>query len=75
MELAGYRENIERLNSAFPNQGAISIPECAKFLSLDVKTVYNLIKPYNKNPIPTKLIGTRRRVIPVVALARWLCQR
>lgn len=75
MEFAGYRENIEFLNVMFPGRVTISISECAKAMGCDIKTVYNLIKPYRKNPIPTQLIGTRRRVVPIVGLARWLCMK
>ena len=75
MELAGYRENIEFLNEMFPGRVTITIPECAKVMDCNVKTIYELIKPYRKNPIPTQLIGSRRRVVPIVGLARWLCQK
>ena len=75
MELKGYRENIEQLNEKFPGRVAISIKECSEVLNCNVKTVYESIKPYRKNPIPTLLIGSRKRLIPITGLARWMCLR
>lgn len=75
MELAGFRENLEFLRGMFPGRVTISLSECATAMGCDIKTIYELIKPYRKNPIPTQLIGTRRKVVPLVGLARWLCSR
>ena len=75
MELPGYRENIERLDKLFPNKAAITIPECAEVLGINIKTAYELTHKGRKNPIPTQLIGTKRRIVPIVGLARWMCLR
>ena len=75
MELPGYRENIERLDKMFPNRVTITLAECAQVLGVNIKTVYELISKGRKNPIPCLLIGSRRKVIPIVGLARWMCMR
>lgn len=73
MELAGYRENLALLQEMFPDRAVISLPECAKVLGLNIKTVYETVEPYHKNPIPTKVVGSRKRVVPITGLARWMC--
>ena len=75
MELPGYRENIERLDNLFPDRVTISVKECAGVLGVNIKTVYGLISRTHKNPIPTNLIGSRHRVIPIVGLVRWMSKR
>ena len=75
MELAGYRENIEMLQDLFPGRVTINLSECAQILGVNIKTVYESTKPYRKNPIPTQLVGGRKRVVPLVGLARWMCKR
>lgn len=75
MELAGYRENIEMLQDLFPGRMTIDLPECAQVLGVNIKTVYESIKPYRKNPIPTQVVGGRKRVVPIVGLARWMCKK
>ena len=74
MEFAGYRETIELLSEVFPNRGAISVAECADFLGLNIKTVYASIVRRN-NPMPSINVSTRKRMIPVISLAYWLCKK
>ena len=75
MELVGYRETLAVLQDIFPGRVVISLPECAKVLGLNIKTVYETVEPYHKNPIPTKLVGGRKKVVPLVGLARWMCSK
>lgn len=74
MEFAGYRETIELLSDVFPNRGAISVSECAKFLGVDIKTVYASIARRN-NPLPSINVSSRKRMVPVIPLAYWLCKK
>lgn len=71
MELAGYRENLELLQIAFPHRVAISVSECATVMALDRKTVYAVIQR-KENPLPTIRMG-RKIMIPIAKLARWMC--
>lgn len=73
MELVGYRENLELLREAFPNQAAISVEDCAKVLNVSKRLVYDSIRAV-KNPLPAVRMG-RRVTIPVARLARWMCLR
>lgn len=75
MELVGYRENLEMLQELFPGRAVISLPECAKALDLNIKTVRECTMSYRKNPIPTQIVGSRKKVIPIAGLARWMCKK
>lgn len=72
MELVGYRETLETLNDMFPDRVAIDVDECAKALGVNIKTVYTSINRVN-NPLPTVKIGSRKTMIPIARLARWMC--
>ena len=74
MELVGYRENLQMLNELFPDRVSIDVEECAKVLGVNVKTVYNSINRVH-NPLPSVVVGNRKRMIPIARLARWLCIR
>lgn len=39
MEKQDYRDNLEQLNEAFPEKGALKISDVAKYLGLDRRTV------------------------------------
>lgn len=74
MELAGYRETLATLNELFPDRVAIDVEECARALGVNVKTVYTSINRVH-NPLPTVNLGTRKLMIPLARLARWMCLR
>ena len=74
MDLVGFRENYELLRELFPGRATISLPECADALGVNIKTVYESVKTYKKNPIPTQTVGGRKKVVPIAGLARWMCK-
>lgn len=71
MEKAGYRENLEILMMAFPGRVTITPFEAAKVMNVDIKTIYSTMSRV-KNPLPTKTLASRKVVIPIGALARWM---
>lgn len=74
MELVGFREELERLNTLFPGRIYISVSEYAKMTDSNVKTVYSSTKAA-VNPLPSVKLGRKKIMIPIVALARWNCIR
>ena len=68
MELKGYRENLELINTLFNGRVAITVYECADVLGVNHKTVREVIRRVN-NPIPTVRVG-RRIMIPVARFAQ-----
>ena len=74
MELKGYRENLEYLQSLFPDVFALNVAQTAKALGVDARTIYNSFENVN-DPLPRKIIGKNRIVIPIPELARYMCRR
>ncbi len=71
MEKSGYRENYEILRDLFPGRATISTVEAANVVGSDVRTIRAAIERVN-DPLPARKIGTKT-VIPIPALARWMC--
>lgn len=71
MEFKGYREALEFLENLFPGRVFIGISEFAEISGLNYKTVYDAIED-SKNPLPSKILGKKRIIIPIPALARWM---
>jgi hypothetical protein len=74
MELDGYRENLEFLHRLYPGVMALSVSQTAEALGVDVRTVYASFKKVN-NPLPRKIIGKNRSIVPIPELARYMCRR
>jgi excisionase family DNA binding protein len=71
MEKEGYRDALAFLIDRFPDKGFLTVNEAAEFLGAHLTTVYDAIRR-KKNPLPAKkLCG--KIVIPIPALARWMC--
>ena len=71
MEKEGYRDALAFLIDRFPDKGFLTVNEAADFLGAHLTTVYDAIRR-KKNPLPSKkLCG--KIVIPIPALARWMC--
>lgn len=70
-EMEGYHEQLVRLSERFPGREAISIKECCEALPLDRRTILA------DKTFPAKRVNgrsSRKYIIPLVALARWMCQ-
>lgn len=72
MEKEGYRATLAMLQDLYPGRTAISVDEAAVAIGADRKTIYAAVKR-RFNPIPSQKLTPRRIVIPIPALARWLC--
>lgn len=72
MEKEGYRATLAMLSDLYPGRAALSVDEVAKAIGANRKTVYNAIQR-RYNPIPSHKLSTKRIVIPLSGLARWLC--
>ena len=71
MEKEGYRETLAFLSGMFPGKAFITVNEAAELIGAHITTVYDAIKR-KRNPLPSKkLCG--KIVIPIPALARWMC--
>lgn len=73
-ERADYRTNITNIKETFPNVGALTIEQTAKWLSVDRRTVKSLIQR-RYNPLPAVDIGGGKNKvyrIPIEALARFI---
>lgn len=73
-EKTDYRANIANLREVFPNVGALTVEQAAKWLSVDRRTVKALIQR-RSNPLPAIDIGAGKNKIyrvPVEALARFV---
>lgn len=71
-EKEGYREQIERLAEIYPNKVVLSVPETAKVLGVDVRTVVALIQ--NRKLNATNISAgkkNKRFVIPITSIARF----
>ena len=60
-----FRENLARLDTAFPGQELIPVKKAAAYLGLDVRTIIN------KKDLPKKRAG-KFWMIPKTGLASWL---
>lgn len=72
MEKAGYRDQLALLREMFPTRVAITPAEAAKALGWDARTV-RAAMARRVNPLPSQQQTAARKVIPIAALARWLC--
>ena len=70
-EKAGFRENLERLAEIYPDKITLSVPEAARVLGVDKRTVVALIQ---KKTLPATNISSggknKRYIIPITAIAR-----
>lgn len=72
-EKTDYRANIANIREMFPDVGALTVEQTAKWLSVDKRTVKALIERY-RNPLPAVDIGNGKNKvyrISVEALARF----
>lgn len=72
MEKAGYRENYELLRELFPGRATVTTTEAAEALGSDVRTI-RAATELVRDPLPSRKIGEKKIVIPIPALARWMC--
>lgn len=70
-EKVGFREQLERLAEIYPDKVTISVPEAARVLGIDKRTVVALIQ---KKILPAMNISSggknKRYIIPITAIAR-----
>ena len=71
MEKNGYRDTLLMLLDMFPGKAALTVKEVATILNANVGTVYQAVKR-KYNPLPSKKLSGKI-VIPIPALASWLC--
>lgn len=64
-EKEAYRDNLERLDAAFPDAEILSFHQVCKFLRMDPRTAAAA-------KIPFKTIGVRKSIISKATLARYL---
>ena len=73
-EKEGYREQLALLNELYPGKISLSVPETAKVLGVDVRTVRAAIER-KINPLPAQSIGRSNKyktyLVPKTALARF----
>ena len=72
-EKADYRANIVNIKEMFPDVGALTVEQVAKWLSVDKRTVKSLIERC-RNPLPAVDIGSGKNKVyrvSVEALARF----
>lgn len=74
MVVAGYYEQLELIKEKFPDKVTLTVQECADLMGIDRKTAYSMTKRV-KDPLPAKKIGTKKILVPIPSLARWLCLR
>lgn len=74
MEKTGYRENYELLRELFPGRATLSTTEAAEAMGTDVRTI-RAATELVRNPLPSCKVGEKKTVIPIPALARWMCGR
>mgnify|MGYP002513058336 CR=1 FL=1 len=72
LEKAGYRENYELLRELFPGRATVTTVEAAEAMGADVRTIRAAIELV-RDPLPSCKIGEKKVVIPIPALARWMC--
>ena len=71
MEKAGYRDTLEMLSGLYPGKMALTVKEVAEVIGANVGTVYEAVKR-KYNALPSKKVGGKI-VVPIPALAKWLC--
>lgn len=72
-EKTDYRANIANIREMFPDVGALTVEQTAKWLSVDKRTVKALIERY-RNPLPAVDVGNGKNKVyrvSVEALARF----
>lgn len=70
-EKEGYREQLERLAEIYPNKITLTIPETAKALGIDKRTVLNFIKTKKLSALNISNGKERKRyVIPLSSVAK-----
>ncbi len=72
-EKMDYRANIVNIKEMFPDVGALTVDQVAKWLSVDKRTVKALIERY-RNPLPAVDVGSGKNKVyrvSVEALARF----
>lgn len=72
-EKTDYRANIANIKEIFPDVGALTVAQTAKWLSVDPRTVKSLIQR-RCNPLTAIDIGTGKNKVyrvPIEALARF----
>lgn len=70
-EKVGFRDQIERLSSIYPDKIALSVIEAAKVLGVDKRTVLVLIEKKQLAAMDvSKGEKNKRYIIPITALAR-----
>ena len=69
-EKEGFREQLQQLQERFPEREAIDLKEVAPLLGVCTRTLKE-----NKT-FPAKKLGgkTGPYIVPLVGLARWMCQ-
>lgn len=68
-EPEGYRQQLARLSESYPNREVLTLAEVCNMFSCHRQTLLA-----DKN-FPAKRIGNKGKYyIPVVGLARWMCQ-
>lgn len=72
LEKPGYRENYELLRELFPGRATVSTVEAAAAIGTDVRTL-RAATQLVRNPLPSCKVGDKKIVIPIPALARWMC--
>lgn len=71
MEKEGYRETLAFLSGMFPGKACLTVKEVAVVMGSAEHTVYDAVKRV-RNPLPAKKLKGKI-VIPIPALARWMC--
>lgn len=64
-EKEAYRDNLERLDAAFPDAEVLSMHQVCKYLRIDARTAAI-------SSIPFKTLGSRKSIISKATLARYL---
>lgn len=70
-EKVGYREQLERIAEIYPNKVTLSVPEAARVLGIDKRTLLVLIQKKQLSAINIANGNKNKRyIIPVTAIAR-----
>ena len=70
-EKEGFRDQIERMSTIYPDKITLSVVETAKVLGVDKRTVLLLIQKKNLAAIDvSKGEKNKRYIIPITAIAR-----
>lgn len=72
LEKVGFRENYELLRELFPGRVTVSTTEAAAALGTDVRTI-RAATELARDPLPSRKVGEKKVLIPLPALARWMC--